>query len=338
MRSINVLDCTLRDGGYINNWRFGKNNIQNIIDNLIKSSVEYIEVGYYSDCKESNEDRTIFSNLNRVNEIIDSSSKFLVMINYSEVDINNIPNAIEVPNIFGIRLAFHKKDQEEAIKYCYQLKEKGYKVFVQPMVTMAYKELELTELINEVNKLNPYAFYFVDSFGFMMENDVVSKFSFVGKLLNNNILLGFHSHNNLQLSYANTLSLINLDIEQNIILDSSVYGMGRGAGNLNTELIIGYLNSNCNKNYKVEPLLKIVDNYLQKEKQENNWGYSIEYFLSAIMRCHPNYSKAFMNHDIKKEELLNLLSLIVDNKKIYFDKEYADNLYKDYTKEKTIRK
>lgn len=334
MKKVSILDCTLRDGGYINNWSFGKENIQFIIDKLVNSSVDYIEVGYYSEHEQDDSNRTIFKDLVRLNNIVNLEAKYLVMINYSEVDIKSVPDATEVPNVYGIRVAFHKKDKKEGLDYCQQLKNKGYRVFVQPMVTMSYSNDELTELINQINIIKPYSMYFVDSFGFMMCEDIINKFRFVGNLLDKDIVLGFHSHNNLQLSYANALSLIDLDLEQSIIIDSSVYGMGRGAGNLNTELIIEYINNKYGKRYNIEPIIEIIDRCLSTQKEKSNWGYSLEYFLSANFKCHPNYSKFFMSmENMCLGKLLTLLSLINEDKKVYFDKDYAKILYNKYIEE-----
>ena len=105
------------------------------------------------------------------------------MINYSEVDIESIPNAEKVKNIYGIRVCFHKKNRKEAIEYCKLIKDKGYKVFVQPMVTMSYQKEELEQLIEDTNYLKPYAFYVADSFGTMRESDVVKKFNLLDKTL-----------------------------------------------------------------------------------------------------------------------------------------------------------
>ena len=129
-------------------------------------------------------------------------------------------------------------DMLGGLEACRTVKEKGYKVFVQAMVSVAYTDEEFLELISKVNELEPYAFYIVDSFGMMKRKDLTRLFYIVEHNLKQSIWIGFHSHNNMQLAYSNAQSLVDMQTKRNIIIDSSVYGMGRGACNLNTELFV----------------------------------------------------------------------------------------------------
>ena len=331
---IKLLDCTLRDGGYINNWNFGKKNIDYMLTKFKKSKIELIELGYYTDIKKANDDCTFYNNLYDLDKKLNNNN-YLVMINYSEVDIDNIPLKESIDNIFGIRVAFHKKDCVKALEYCKKIKDKGWNVFVQPMISMSYSNNEFSKLIKRVNEIKPYAFYIADSFGTMTEFDVINRFKLIDEKLEKNISVGFHSHNNLQLSYSNVISFLNMNLDRNILIDSSVYGMGRGAGNLNSELIIKYLNTKYNKDYDTESLLEIVDNCLIHEKQKNNWGYCLEYYLSAINNCHPNYSKFLSElHTLNIKDINSILKLISEDKKSNFNKEYINELYLTYLNNK----
>lgn len=334
IKMIKVLDCTLRDGGYINDWNFKINNINMICDKLYSSKVDYIELGYIDEnCKEDL-NNTKFNSFDAIKRLNLKSKNNLCMIDYGKFAIDNVPKKNDT-NLFGIRVAFSKKNMIDAIEYCRSLKEKGYNVFVQPMVTSSYTKKELEILLAEVNKLNPYAIYIVDSFGSMNEKDVVALLKKYDKTLNSNIKIGFHSHNNLQLAYSNSLTFIKNHKEREVIIDSSVYGIGRGAGNLATELIVSYLNNNYAKNYKTEFLLEIVDNYLLDLKKEKNWGYCLEYYLSAIHNCHPNYSKFLAEmHTTTIYDMENILNKISDDKKLRFDKEYLIELYTSYMNKK----
>lgn len=329
MKNIEILDCTLRDGGYINNWNFGKDNIEEIINNLIISNVDYIEIGYLNEDIPILYDSTCFNNFNQFSKFNNTKGNFLCMIDFGKYNLINIPHKSK-SNIDGIRVAFHKKDIVEALDFCKELKYKGYKIFVQPMVTMSYSKEELENLIEKVNQLGAYAFYIVDSFGYMDSNMISEKTCFIDELLCEKILLGFHSHNNLQLSFSNTKEFINnVNKNRRIIVDSSVYGMGRGAGNLNTELIINYCNKNSN--YNILPILEIMENILSNIKSEYNWGYSLEYFLSALYQLHPNYSKYLS--DKKTLNILDIekiLNMVEKDKKIEFDEKYIESIYELY--------
>lgn len=161
--NISLLDCTLRDGGYCNNWEFGKKNIHSIIDGLLEANLDIIECGYISQKKEFNIDSTQYTSFDQVSQFIPKNREgklFVGMINYGEFDINDIPNC-DGNSVEGIRVTFHKKERVEALDFCSKLKNKGYKVFIQGMVSLSYTDKEFLDLINRVNSFEPYAFYIV---------------------------------------------------------------------------------------------------------------------------------------------------------------------------------
>lgn len=327
---ITLLDCTLRDGGYINNWLFSNKNINMIYENLSLAKVDYIELGYIDKNASNNINSTKFNSFDSIKQM-KINKKSVCMIDYGKFPIEEVPNKKDT-NLWGIRLAFSKNNLIEALNYCNLLKKKGYKVFIQPMVTKLYSTKELEFLFNEANKINPYAIYIVDSFGSMDEKTVIKLLKQYDKYLNKSIKIGFHSHNNLSLSYSNSVAFIKNRNNRKIIIDSSVYGIGRGAGNLPTELITSYLNqAYSNEVYKSYYLLEIVNNYLSDLKKKNNWGYCLEYYLSAINDCHPNYSKYLSEmHTLTINDMQKILKKISDNKRSKFDKEYIMELYESY--------
>lgn len=331
--SIKILDCTLRDGGYVNNWEFGKCNIENIISKLSSSNIEVIECGFLSDSNVWTKDQSKFNSISEMEEYIVNPNKhtmYVGMINYGEFDVNDIPE-YEQSLISGIRLVFHKHQVDEAIEYAEKLIKKGYKVFIQPMVTINYSDKELLELVEKVNNIKPYAFYIVDSFGVMKQNDLKRMFYLIDNNLNENICVGYHAHNNLQLAYSNAQSLINIETSRCIIIDSSVFGMGRGAGNLNTELFTNYLNDTIEKNYVIEPLLEIIDDILNAIYVENYWGYSLAHYLSAKFNCHPNYASHLSDKNVLTiNEISDILRMVESDKKANFDRGYIEKLYLNY--------
>ena len=233
MKSVKLLDCTLRDGGYVNNWEFGIENIKTVIHQLTAANIEIIECGFLT-LDMHNDNFTLFGNINLIGKYLPdqkNGAMYVAMINCGELDVSNIPLCRET-KLDGLRLAFHKKDIVKAIKDCAILIEKGYKLFVQPMVSLSYTDIEFIELIEMVNKQNPFAFYIVDSFGVMNGSDLMRLFTLTDHNLKETISIGYHSHNNLQMAFSNSQQLIQRNSRRNIILDSSIMGMGRGAGNL----------------------------------------------------------------------------------------------------------
>ena len=333
MNRINILDCTLRDGGYCNQWKFGFNNIKKIISGLVEANIDIIECGFLTNKISYRKDMSRFTDLDQISNVIPTRREgklFVCMLNYGEYNVEDIP-IYDGKSIDGIRVAFHKKDLSEALKLCENIQAKGYKVFVQPMLTLNYSDEEFLSLIKECNRIGVYAFYIVDSFGVMKRKQLIRLFHMVEFNLNDNILIGFHSHNNMQLAYSNAQHLVNIQTRKKLIIDSSVFGMGRGAGNLNTELFVEYLNEYENNNYNLKSLLSIIDEVLNKFYQESYWGYSLPNYLSASHNAHPNYAGYL---DDKKtltvENMDERFKLMDEDKKSVFDKQYIEELYIQY--------
>lgn len=333
MNKLQVLDCTLRDGGYCNNFKFGYINIKKIIENLIEANIDIVECGFLSDKINYDANYTQFNTIAQIVEMLPNnrtSGKFVAMMNYGEFDEDKLPQRTS-KTIDGVRVAFHKKNKQEALKVCEKIQNKGYDVFVQAMVSVSYTDNEFLELISQVNKLKPYAFYIVDSFGTMNCSDLTRLFYLIEHNLDRDIVIGFHSHNNMQLSFANAQTLLGIQTNRKLIIDSSVYGMGRGAGNLNTELFVGYLNETQGACYDIKPLLVVIDEVLNDFYTKNPWGYSLSNYLSAFHNAHPNYAKFL---DEKKtlavKDVNEIFSMMEEERKFTYDKEYIEELYLRY--------
>ena len=196
------------------------------------------------------------------------------------------------------------------------------------MVSVSYSDEEFLDLIKRVNDIEPYAFYIVDSFGMMKRKDLTRFFYLVEHNLKESIFIGFHSHNNMQLAYSNAQSLVDMHTDRGMIIDSSVYGMGRGAGNLNTELFVEYLNENADGKYDIKPLLVIIDEILNEFYQRNYWGYSLPNYLSASHNAHPNYAGYLDDKKTLTVESMNQIFDMMDEEKKYtFDKTYIEEIY-----------
>ncbi len=340
MNKVQVLDCTLRDGGYCNEWKFGLENAKSITLGLIDANVEIIECGFITNTVDYNPNVTMFNTVDEISEIIPKNKDgkiFVAMMNYGEYRAEDLP-PYDGSSIDGIRVAYHKKDRNEALELCKQIKAKGYLTFIQAMVSLSYTDDEFLEMIHRVNELEPYSFYIVDSFGMMKGKDLTRLFYMVDHNLKENIWIGFHSHNNLQLAYSNAQQLIMLQANRNLVIDSSIMGMGRGAGNLNTELFLGYLNENAGKNYDIKPLLMIADKILTSFYEKNYWGYSLPNYISASHNAHPNYARYL---DEKKtltfENMNEIFDMMDEDKKFSYDMEYIDYLYLKYQEKDRVQ-
>lgn len=342
MNKLSVLDVTLRDGGCVNNFNFGQEYMEKILAAQEESGVEYIELGYIDEKNGSNRNRTQYKDEQIIKSCIlkekRPGTKYVVMMDYGKFHPENLQPCSE-KDIDGIRVAFHKKNRNDIIAVGKMIMEKGYEFFIQPMITLRYSDSELLELIDIVNKELPDAvgFYIVDSFGEMRPNDMNRILNLVDHNLIPSMALGFHSHNNLQMSYSNAVSLLQFPTNRNLMVDCSIMGMGKGAGNLNTELLLEHLNLYYGKNYNTAPLLEVMDKVINQLHAEFYWGYAVEYYLSSIHGCTPSYASHFYDkHMLPIEQVAELLNMIDEDKKVSFDKEYAESLYLKYNERKII--
>lgn len=330
---MQILDCTLRDGGYVNDWCFGKKVIRKILEKLSDAHIDIVECGFLSET-EYHSDKAVFNHISQISNLLPQNSecRYVAMIALGEKEISYEKiNKRDETSISGIRLTFHKHEEERAFEYAKNLMGKGYQVFIQPVGTCTYTDKELLELVEKVNQLKPYAFYIVDTLGTITDTELLRLFGLVDNNLDAGIKLGFHSHNNLQLSFANAQKLIQLFTKRDIIIDSSVLGMGRGAGNLCTELITQYMNENLDAVYDVTALLEIVDDYLMGIKKKHPWGYTIPYYIAAVHKCHPNYATYLMNlQTVPVKDIEKMISCIPQDKRGVYDKTCIAGIYQEY--------
>lgn len=324
-KSCKILDCTLRDGGYIINWHFGKSNITEILNNLELAGIDYIEAGFLKELNETADDNTTFwSSPDDLARITKKDRNYTLMVNFGEYSPDNFKKC-ETPNI-KIRVAFKKHNQSEALDYIKKLKTLGWEVFANPMSTNTYSDDELLNLINKINEISPLCLSIVDTLGNTYEAEVLEIIRFIDRNLKPDIAIGFHPHNSLQLSFSNTEAILKADIKHDLIVDSCLYGMGRGAGNLCTELITKYINDNCGGNYNLLPLLKTIDKNIKPIHENKTWGYSTAYFIAAIHSCHPNYAAYLIDLGLADEEIDRFMRQIPQEKKSVFDKDFISSI------------
>ena len=333
MNNIYLLDCTLRDGGYVNNWEFGEENIKEVARKVVQAGVEIIECGYLSTKNAGNKNVARYTNIQDVSRAYapakSTRQDYAVMVNYGEYPENLFGMASEDSPI--IRVAFHKKDLDGAFEYFGSLKEKGYRFYVQPMGALNYSDEEYVQLIRKTNELEPEAFYIVDSFGVIELKDFRRLLFLTDNNLKNDIKLGYHSHNNLQQAYSNSKYMVEQNLDHDLIIDASVFGMGRGAGNLNIELFAKYLNQNFGKTYNIEPILEVFDECLKPIFAKNFWGYSLPFYLSAIHNCHPNYAAYFAEKNtLTVRSMHEILTMISETDRNSFSIEKASTYYTKY--------
>ena len=334
MGTIKLLDCTLRDGGYLNDWNFGYDEIITVFERLVSAGIDVVEVGFLDERRTYDRNRSILPDVASVNETfagIDKKDTMVVgMIDYGTCSIQKVIPQKE-SFLDGIRVIFKKHMMYEALDFCSQLKALGYSVFVQAVSVTSYNDEEFGNLLQRVNEVGPYAFSIVDTYGLLHKNQLIHYFEMADGELIKDISLGYHSHNNFQLGYANCIELTEKNISRNLLLDGSLYGMGKGAGNTPIELLAMYMRENRNGRYHISQLLEAIDVTILDCYRDTPWGYGFKFFVSASNDCHPNYVAALMEKKKLSVKSINeILEAIPKEKKLLYDNELIEELYDKY--------
>lgn len=276
-----LLDCTIRDGGYINNWNFNDIFVTDLINNLDKSNYDYIELGYcYKDTKYFEKYGGKWNNINpNIFNLQKNNIKFSVMCDNKDFQKHLFYNNNK--NIDLIRLAFHKNEINSAITNAAYLQDLGYKISLNAMGTINYNSDELKNLCNNYNKYNFEYLYIADTYGGMYPSDIKTIQNKIYKYTNNNVKLGFHSHNNIQNGINNVFYCIDNNFD---IVDTTVFGLGRGIGNAQTELLLCKLHK-LYGNYYPFPIIKFIQDHMYDFTLNNIYylPYIISGFLTAIL-------------------------------------------------------
>lgn len=334
MKKVKILDCTLRDGGFVNDWGFGLGSIKSIISRLAYAGIDIIEIGFIDERRKYDENRSIFPDIQSIEPIFANmrpkDSILVAMIDFGTLSLEKIPEKAQ-SSLDGIRVIFKKKDQNAALEYISKIGKKGYKICVNPVSVTEYCEVELITLIEKINLLNPYAVSIVDTYGLMHNYELKQYFNIFDKYLKENIILGYHAHNNFQMAYANSIQLVNNESNREIVIDCSLFGMGKSAGNTCTELIAMYLNNYYGRSFNINQIQEAIDVDISKEFQKHAWGYNFHYYIAALNDCHPNYVQFFINKKTLSICSINeIIQKIPVEQKLSYDEILANSLYENY--------
>ena len=333
-----LLDCTLRDGGYNNDWEFGHDALISIVERLVNSGIDWIELGFLNEKRPFDINRSIMPNTQCMKTIygkVDKkSSKFVGMIDYGTCDITNIQPQKETI-LDGIRVIFKKHLRVPALTFCKQLLDMGYTVFAQLVSITSYTEDELADLIEMANKVHPNAVSIVDTYGLLHKDNLFHYYEQLNKYLDKDITIGYHSHNNFQLAYSNSIELIrkHMPSPRHLLCDGSLFGMGKGAGNAPMELLCMYMNDNMGAHYSISQLLEAIDSNINELYSKYHWGYAMNPFIAASNDCHPNYVSYLLNKKtLSVKSVDEILKQLSEEKKLLYDKDYIEQLYLEYQK------
>jgi len=285
---IKVMDCTVRDGGLMNNHKFDDNFVKAIYATCLASGVDYMEFGYKADKKVASRDEfgpwkfCDESDLRRIVGDNKTEMKISVMADAERTDYHKdiLPKKDSVINM--IRVATYIHQVPTALEMIKDAHDKGYETSVNLMSVSVVKEKDLDDALEVFAKSPVDCICLVDSFGSLYSEqirDLAKKYLDAVKGTGKQI--GMHAHNNQQLAYSNTIEAVVMGVNR---LDATIYSLGRGAGNCALELLLGFLR---NPKYDIRPVLKCIEEIMLPLQKKINWGYNIPYMITGQLNLHP---------------------------------------------------
>ncbi len=324
-----LLDCTLRDGGYYNNWRFGKDLAVSLIRALNLAGVDIIEVGFKTPaCHMGEEFDGLFrfcpeSQLDFLADHQRSEYAFMInareFISQGEADqglIDSCINNTDASVFDWARIATHLQTFRQSIDQACLLKDKGYQVGLNLMGISLLSDEDIVDALYQIPPEVIDVFYFADSFGNLHGDDVIRYIALIDEVFEGKI--GIHTHDNQGLAFSNVLTALDYGVD---FVDSTVTGMGRGAGNLRTEQLLLAMHRDV-KQLKPEELLDVIEKEFVPMQAKHGWGWDYTYMLSALENIHPIYCQNLRsNNHFSKEQVSCILNGIESSHRASYDKE-----------------
>jgi 4-hydroxy 2-oxovalerate aldolase len=289
---LQVIECTVRDGGLMNKWQFSEDFVRSVYHALGKAGVDYMEIGYISSEGMFSRDEMgpwkfcSEDDLKRVIGDEDKKVKLSAMADIGRIANEDIPLCTE-SSLDMIRVACYVHQVDKAIALAEHCMEKGYETTINLMAVSTVNQRDLEEALEDLAKSKVPVIYLVDSFGFFYSEhiDVLAR-KYMECLPGKTI--GIHAHNNQQLAFANTISSVINGINY---LDATLYGIGRGAGNCPIELLVSFLK---NPKFDVRPLIEVIEKEVLPWSKKIEWGYSVPYMVTGTLNQHPRTAIALM--------------------------------------------
>lgn len=308
-KDIKVMDCTVRDGGLMNKWQFDDDFVKAVYDGCVEAGVDYMEIGYLSSEKAFSRKEVgpwkfcAEKDLRRIVGENNTSLKLSAMVDIGRIEPENIlPKSESLLDMLRVACYVHQVDK--AIWLAEHCMDKGYEVCINLMAVSKVSEEVLDEALSDIAKSKVPTFYAVDSFGSMFNENIQHLVKKYQKALPGKEI-GIHAHNNMQLAMSNTITAIQ---EGCTLLDATLLGMGRGAGNCPVEILIAFLK---NPKYRLLPLLDVIQNHVHPLQKTIDWGYHVPYLITGAMNEHPRSAMAWMDSE-KKDDFVSFMKEMHD--------------------------
>ena len=331
---LKVLDCTLRDGGYYNNWNFSIHLINKYLKVMSDIKVDYVEIGFRSLERKEFRGPCAYTTDQFLNNLkIPKTLKVGVMINGAElIKANTLKkNTLLISSLFKkakfskvklVRIASHYSELSKVMPVASKIKSLGYKVAINLMQISDRTENEIKQFCDLAKKYNMDAVYFADSTGSLNRYqtlEIVKNFK-----KNWKADLGIHAHDNMDMAMENAMMALNNGASW---IDSTVLGMGRGPGNVKTENLVLELEKIFKRKVNYNSLIKLIEDDFIPMKNKYGWGSNVYYYLSGLYGIHPSFIQGMLSaKNFSSDEIL----AVIDNLKTEGGKKFSNDLINTY--------
>jgi len=291
---IKILDCTIRDGGLMNDHRFGDETVKAVYTTCVEAGIDYMEVGYmhskriFSPADHGAWKYCVEDDIRRIVGDNDTSLKLSAMVDAEKSDFREDVLPFDQSVLDLIRVATYIHQIPLALDMIKDANDKGYETTVNLMAVSTVPEVELDKALELLSRSEVGTIVIVDSFGALYSEQIhflVEKY--LGYAEPTGKQVGIHTHNNQQLAFANTIEAI---IKGANRLDASMAGLGRGAGNCPIELLVGFLH---NPKLRLRPILECIQQHIEPMRESLMWGFDTPYMLTGMLNQHPRTAMAF---------------------------------------------
>ena len=327
---VQITDCTIRDGGYLLNKNSDETFVREIIFGLTDAGIDFIETGFLQD--KVNGETIVYHNSKDIVKYLPQDKKgsnYLGFCDNSRYSPENLDD-YDGKSFKWLRISFAKHEIEDSLKFCKAAQDKGYYVQFNPMDSISYTTEERAALIEKVNIVKPKAFSIVDTFGAMYLDDVREIFTQFDSLLDKG----------LSCALAEVMAEMAEKSGRDVIIDGSLFGMGRGAGNAKTELLVDFLNKRFGKHYDIPVLLETIQKYIIPLTETVHWGYDLPMYICGTKHSHvDNVYHLKDAYNCRTEEMYDVIEKLAPEQRTRYGKGYSktdftvlDKAYSEYKK------
>ena len=300
---LKVLDCTIRDGGLVNDHQFSDELVRAVYETCLAAGIDYMEIGYKNSAKLFSKDdfgpwrHCDEDDIQRVFGGHDSEATGLKLTAMADAEKSDWKNQIipaDQSPLDMIRVAFYAHQVSEAVQMIEHCHEMGYETMANLMAVSNITETEIDTVLSAIAPTPAGTMVIVDSFGHLYREQIDMLYNkYAAAMADSGKEIGIHAHNNMQLGFANTLEAIILGSNR---ADATMAGLGRGAGNCPMELLLGFLR---NPKFRLRPVVKLLQDYIEPLRDTYAWGALLPYNITGQLNRHPQAAIKFLGSDDK---------------------------------------